>query len=214
VDEYVAGLDTQWVDITDVQIDEEVKADLTFAFNPDQFLCEGEIGLDDDGDILWEASGFRTDTGFPISRPVCEFGENWDANNEATEPIPIPPTGSFVTEPCQNEEMGPLRNCGFVEQTADLTCDPGETVSLDLQISANAAPQVLRICDVSALLGVGTACTFEDALANMIVGQDGETADFTCPLPRSADEPGGFYALYTAPIFAADTSEPVSIEEN
>jgi hypothetical protein len=213
VDEYVAGLDTQWVDITDVQIDEEVTADLTFAFNPDQFLCEGEIGLDDDGDILWEASGFRTDTGFPISRPVCEFGENWDANNEATEPIPIPPTGSFVTEPCQNEEMGPLRNCGFVEQTADLACDPGETVSLDLQIPTDAAPQVLRVCEVSAVLGVGTACVFEDALANMIVGQGGETAEFTCPLSRSADEPGGLFAFYSAPVFPADASAEIELSD-
>ena len=214
VDEYAAGLDTQWVDITEVKVDGTVTADLTFHFNPEQFLCEGEIGLNEAGDILWEASDFRTDTGFPISRPVCTFADAWDANNEATEQIPIPPTGSFVTEPCQHGELGPLRNCGFVEQTADLTCDPGETVSLDVQIPISAEPQVLRICDVSALLGVGTACTFEDALANVIVAQVEQTAEFICPLPRSADEPGGFYALYTAPVFGTDNNEPVQIDEN
>ena len=214
VDEYAAGLDTQWVDITEIQVDEMVTADLTFNLNPQQFLCEGEMSLKENGDILWEASGLRTDTGFPISRPACAFAADWDSNNEATEQIPVSPTGSFVTEPCQHGELGPLRNCGFVEQTTDLTCIPGETVSLDVQIPANAASQVLRICDVSALLGVGTACTFEDALANVIVGQAGQTADFICPLPRSTDEPGGFYALYTAPVFGVDNNEPVRIEEN
>jgi hypothetical protein len=204
VDEYVAGLDTQWVDITDVEIADGETADLTFSFNPDQFLCEGEIGLNDNGDILWEASGRRTETGFPISRPVCEFVEDWDANNEATEQIPIPTTGSFVTAPCLYSELGPLRNCGFTEQAADNTCTPGETVALDLQISADAAPQVVRVCEVSAVLGVGTACTFGDSLANVIVEQAGGTAEFTCPLPRSADEPGGAYALYTAPVLATD----------
>jgi hypothetical protein len=108
--------------------------------------------------------------------------------------------------------MGPLRNCGFGEQTADLACDPGETMSLDLQIPADAEPQVLRVCEVSAVLGVGTACVFEDALANVVVGQGGETAEFTCPLSRSADEPGGLFALYSAPVFPADA--PAEIELN
>ncbi len=212
VDEYAAGLDTQWVDITEIQVDEMVTADLTFNLNPQQFLCEGEMSLKENGDILWEASGLRTDTGFPISRPACAFAAGWDANNEATEQIPIPPIGSFVTEPCQHGELGPLRNCGFVEQTADQTCDPGATVKLDAQIPANAAPQVLRICDVSALLGVGTACIFEEALANVIVEQAGQTAEFTCPLPRSADEPGGSFATYIAPVFPPDQTVHVSFE--
>jgi hypothetical protein len=213
VDEYAAGLDTQWVDITDVAVAEATMADLTFSFNPQQFLCEGEIGLDDKGDILWEASGLRTDTGFPISRPMCEFVADWDANNEATVSIPIPATGSFVTAPCQNGEIGSLRNCGFTEQTADLTCDPGQPISLDLQIGANAAPQVARLCETSAVLGVGTACVFEEALANVIVGDRRETAVFTCPLPRSAEEPGGLYALYTAPVFPQDTAVAIDIRE-
>jgi hypothetical protein len=213
VDEYVAGLDTQWVDITEVEVDEEVMADLTFSFNPDQFLCEGEIGLDESGEILWEASGRRTQEGFPISRPVCEFVEDWDANNEATESIPIPPTGSFVTEPCRQGELGPLRNCDFVEQTTDLSCDPGARVSLDLQIDADAEPQIARICEVSAVLGVGTACTFENALANVVIGAEGKATDFTCPLPRSADEPGGLYALYTSPVLPTDAAADVEIND-
>ncbi|MCB8945061.1 MAG: hypothetical protein H6658_15045 [Ardenticatenaceae bacterium] len=213
VDEYAAGLDTQWMDITDVRVDEMVTADLTFHFNPEQFLCEGAISLNDDGSILWEASGLRTATGFPISKPVCDSIDDWDVNNEATEQIPIPPTGSFVTEPCLHGELGPLRNCGFVEQTADLTCDPGATVSLDLQIPANAAPQVARICETSAVLGVGTACTFTDALANVIVAASGQTAEFTCPLPRATDEPGGLYALYIAPVFPSDQPLSVTIVE-
>ncbi len=201
VDEYSAGLDTQWIDITDVEDDDIT---LTFAFNPSQQLCEGVTGLSDAGEILWEPSGLRTESGLPIARPVCEFSDNWQMNNVASIPITLPETGGFVTAPCEQGEMGALRNCGFREQRADLSCSPGQSVTLDLQIAANTPPQVARLCEASTSLGNGTACTFTDSLATVIVSEERREVAFTCPWARSADEPGGLYALYSAPLLSDD----------
>lgn len=74
VDEYGAGLDSQWIDITDIEVpDSSLTAQLTFISNSDQFLCEGTPILNDEGVLLWEPTGFRTETGLPISRPQCTF---------------------------------------------------------------------------------------------------------------------------------------------
>ena len=101
VDEYGAGLDAQWIDITDIEVpNSSLTAQLTFTSNSDQFLCEGTPILDDEGTLLWEPTGFRTETGLPISRPQCTFTERWDNNNTASETVTILPTGSFVTAPC------------------------------------------------------------------------------------------------------------------
>lgn len=51
------------------------------------------------------------------------------------------------------------------------------------------------------MLDTGVACTYEDALANVIVGQAETAINFTCPGARDAQEPGGRYSLYTAPLY-------------
>ena len=202
VDEYGAGLDAQWIDITDIEIPESsLTAQLTFASNTDQFLCEGTPVLDDEGEPLWEPSGFRTETGLPISRPQCVFTPQWQDNNSASQEVTILPTGGFVTAPCANGEVGPLRNCGFVEQEDDLICEPGSPTQAIHAGGETAVPQVVRVCETSAVLGTGVACTYEDALANVIVGQAETAINFTCPGPRDAQEPGGRYSLYTAPLY-------------
>lgn len=70
--------------------------------------------------------------------------------------------------------------------------------------------QVLRACETSSVLGVGTACAFEDAVLNQIIR--GETAEisFTCPFVRDENEPGGDCALYAAPLFSGDEFAEVS----
>lgn len=226
-DEYKAGLDCQWIDITDLALDDgPMTWPLTFRFNQDGFLCEGQPMLNEDGELIWEPSGQRTAEGLPISRPRCEFVENWDTNNEGSVDVSIVPAGSFVTAPCTQGELGPLRNCGFTAQAlpplptplpADngetqpaFRCTPGQPVQLSCTLPANSPPQVLRICEVSAVLGVGTACTFETALATHTVTDDGRDPTFTCPLPRDAREPGGDYAFYTAPLFPEDAAAVVS----
>lgn len=219
VDTYFTGLDCQWIDITDIgagddvtgtaTLTETLNVPLTFRSNSDQFLCEGTPLLDEEGNVLWERIGVDPDTGIPMDRPQCEFVDDWDANNVASVDVSIPPTGSFVTEPCQEEHLGPLRNCGFAEQDVDLTCTPGSTVQLSCSVEEGAEAQILRVCETSAVLGVALACTFHEALANHIVGDSGTELSFTCPFARDAQEPGGAYALYTAPVYSQD--EPAAV---
>jgi len=143
--------------------------------------------------------------------------------------VDLGPSGSFVTQPCQDFHLGPLRNCGFGEQldgipdlasaasaAADETstnspfaCAAGQQVQLTCDVAAAAAPQVIRICDYSEQLNSGVACTYSDALANVTVD---ETADlsFQCPLIRDENEPGGAFSVYTAPLFPEDADAPVS----
>lgn len=205
VDEYGAGLDSQWIDITDIEVpDSSLTAQLTFISNSDQFLCEGTPILNDEGVLLWEPTGFRTETGLPISRPQCTFTEGWDINNAASEAVTIPPLGSFVTAPCTGGEVGPLRNCGFEAEDDDLICQAGQPTAITYSLAETAVPQVVRVCEASTVLATGVACTYEDALANVIVGQAETAINFTCPGARDAQEPGGRYALYTAPLYEED----------
>src|SRR5262249_38679528 len=137
-DSYMAGLECQWVDITGAQS----PAALTFTVNPDGYLCEG------------------------IPGSLCQFSANWQANDSASIPLDLPPTGSLVTAPCTRGEIGPLRECGFSEQPNKLTCNPGERVQLMIRAST---PQIVRICEYSAALGTGVACVYRQSLANVIV---------------------------------------------
>jgi hypothetical protein len=226
VDEYGAGLDCQWIDITDIITGTTpVTLPLSFRFNEERFLCEGKPVLDENGNPLFEPSGQRTETGLPISRPQCEYVDDWEANNAASQDITIAPSGSFVTAPCTHGQLGPLRNCGFSElplpplpepdedeeEERPLRCTPGGTVQLSCSLDSNEdTPQVLRVCETSAALGVGTACTHADALLNTIISNEPATISFTCPLPRDANEPGGDYAIYTGAVFTDDATTAVT----
>ncbi|MGH2536940.1 MAG: lysyl oxidase family protein [Candidatus Promineifilaceae bacterium] len=212
VDEYHAGLDCQWIDITDAELPAAAgHVELGFVSNPDQFLCEGTPVLDIFGNRRWEPSGQTTADGQPIDRPMCEFTPDWDANNVDARQISVRPTGSFVTQPCADDVLGPLRNCGFSEAPEPApSCAPGEAVRLSCQVEGDAPrPQVVRVCEYSQALGAGVACAFEDALDNRIVGPEA-TLSFTCPAARDGDEPGGRYSLYFAPVFPADPAQAVS----
>ncbi len=225
VDEYGAGLDCQWIDITDLEFEgDTTELPLSFRFNTEQFLCEGYPVLDEEGNPVFEPSGLRNSEGLPISRPQCEFVEDWDATNSGTEDVVIPATGSFVTEPCASSEQGPRRNCGFtavplpdfpeadeeeVEEPV-LRCDPGSTVQLSCSLNGDAAAQVVRLCETSAVLGTGTACTFSDSLLNQVISSSSVELSFTCPFIRDENEPGGDYALYAAPLFTGDELAEIS----
>ncbi|MFZ0544087.1 MAG: lysyl oxidase family protein, partial [Candidatus Promineifilaceae bacterium] len=236
VDEYVAGLDCQWIDITDFEIPEEQTIDLGFVFNPDQFICEGMIIRDENGNPAFEPSGLLTENGQPIQRPQCEFVNNYFDNNVGSAEIFVAPTGGFVTEPCNSSYLGPLRNCGFTEvpqpvvETAEsggtstplateaaqpvtpelFSCTPGEPVLLTCSVPPAARPQVLRICEYSQILGVGVACVFSDAMVNWVVTDRPVQLGFTCPFLRDENEMGGRYSFYTAPAFSEDAAAEVS----
>jgi hypothetical protein len=211
VDEYVAGLDTQWVDITDVDIPPEgLLAELTFTSNSDRFLCEGTAVLDENGEPVWEPSGFTTDEGEGINRPQCEFISDWEANNESSRDVFLSQRGSFVSQPCMNGEFGPLRNCGFTELPEDdISCVPGTTVERTFSLEDSAGIQALRVCERSDALGSGLACAYEDALANILVGDDLSVVSFTCPQIRDVQGAEGGYALYTAPVWPEDAPQAI-----
>ncbi len=202
-DEYKAGLECQWLDITDVNtVAGPVTLPLTFVSNPDQFLCEGTPVLDANGDQVFLPTPFTTEIGEPVDRPACDFFPNWFDNNTDSVDITVPlPGEGYVTAPCAHGEIGPLRNCGFAKQADATACLPGTPVSLHLTAPAGGVPQVIRICESSAVLGVGVACTYQDSLATAAVPAEGTDLLFTCPGPRSATEPGGSYSVYTAPVF-------------
>ena len=211
VDEYVAGLDSQWIDITDMDIPSDgLTVQLTFSSNTDQFLCEGTVVLEENGEVAWEPSGFTTEDGKSINRPKCNFIPDWDVNNLATRDVFVPQIGSFVTEPCGKGEFSPLRNCGFVELLdSDPTCTPGMHVERTFRVEDATAPQILRVCELSAELGTGVACTFENSFTNLIVGNSPTEVSFTCPLIRDAEDIEGGYALYTASVFGEDVRQTV-----
>jgi hypothetical protein len=218
VDEYISSLECQWLDITDLEITEEAATiDLAFLVNREQFLCEGTPVLTENGQQAWEPTQFVNEFGATVYRPMCEFMPGWEENNSGAVGLTVYAEGSFVTQPCASELFGPLRNCGFTplpvpavaeDEEYPFSCTPGEQVELSCRAANTAAPQTVRVCEYSDVLGVGMACVFEEALANTIVG--GETAvSFTCPFRRGQDEPGGRYALYASPLLNSDGRQPV-----
>jgi len=91
-----------------------------------------------------------------------------------------------------------------VEQGDDLSCEPGSPTEISYATEEPVIPQVVRVCETSAVLDTGVACTYEDALANVVANQNETPINFTCPGPRDAEEPGGRYSLYTAPLYEDD----------
>lgn len=231
VDEYHAGLDCQWIDITDVEVPAEgISVTLGFTSNPDQFLCEGVPEFDEQGNPVWVPSGLETPDGRDINRPACQFVPDWDVNNDDSRELFLLPVGGMMTEACPGGEIGPLRNCGFSAQLEGVTlpedvdepevelpagegafaCRPGRQVQLACSVEDESAPQVLRVCEFSHELGAGTACLEQDALANEIITGDEGEFSFTCPAERDEREPGGAYTFYTTPLFEEGLSQLVS----
>jgi hypothetical protein len=97
-----------------------------------------------------------------------------------------------------------------VSQEPPLRCTPGSTVQLSCSIDGDAPPQLLRICEASSVLETGTACTYTDSLINQMIAGDTVILSFACPFVRDENEPGGDYALYTAPLFSGDNFANVS----
>ena len=205
VDEYIAGLDVQWVDITDMDIPEEGRTvTLGFSSNADGFICEGSHVLDDAGEWLWEPTGFFTEDGNEINRPVCDFTDDWERNNYAETEVFVEPVGSYVTQACTANAFGPLRDCGYSEiilDDVDNSCVPGETVALQLPGERLAERMVLRVCEMSAMLG-GLACDFRNSLLSTPVTAAENSVSFTCPAVRDGAFGTGGYSLYMAPYIA------------
>ncbi len=204
VDEYIAGLDAQWVDITDIELPAEGgDIVLGFASNRDQFICEGTLVTDEDGEQLWEPSGALTANGESINRPQCDFIDDWDVNNESQLTLFVPPTGSYVTQPCEDNLLGPLRNCGFTHVELDesaASCEVGEDVTVSLSDVEIKGELVARVCERSSLLG-DLACEMTQSVTNRVVTSSAESITFTCPFIRDAEAREGGFSLYVAPLY-------------
>ncbi len=206
-DDYIAGLDCQWIDITPIQ--GPISAPLSFQVNPDGFLCEGELQLDDAGEPMFEPTEFTNEQGEIESRFVCDPREDATADNLATTMVEIPAEGGLVNEPCTRGQLGDKRNCDLHEDHIE-ACTPGEAVTLSCTIGLGGPAQVLRMCETSALLGHGIPCTYREALISTTIGEAPVEVAFTCPTPRDADEPGGAYSSWYGPAIPSDPSTSIT----
>jgi hypothetical protein len=158
---------------------------------------------------VWEQTEFETVHGDAVDRALCDFVPSWDENNRGEKTLDVTRGGLILTD-CTRGQLGPLRDCGFVEGAGSLVtvaCPPGESVALRCNLPEEAAPAVLRACEYSQVLGMGTACVERDALYNESLLAGETELDISCPGGRSADEPGGTVALYAAPLLPGDALE-------
>jgi lysyl oxidase len=214
-DDYGAGIECQWIDVTEAETETGVTGTVAFQFNPDEFLCEGTPELDEAGNLVFEPTEFQTEDGETVDRPVCEFNDGFDTNNYEARPVDMPSSG-LIAMPCQRGQLGPLRDCGFsdgVGPTAELDCAPGATVTLRCSLPLEAAPAVVRVCEFSEALQSGVACVFRDALANEVVGAGETELTIECPEARDeTSEPGGRVSLYSAPVLPGDAIAELDCE--
>jgi hypothetical protein len=224
-DEYNFGIPGQWVDVTGK--DTSKRSALTFLSNPDQFLCEGTLLRDAQGNLIFDPTSFTNLQGETEYRVRCNFLASWNATNLG-KVLVSSPGGSFVTDPCTRGQLGPNRNCGFAaglavkDKDMPRPCTTASSVNLSCQASGST-PAVVRVCEASGQNHVGVACTARDALANVIVGAAATPVRFACPAVRDAAMsndptpvpltlPGvGGYSLYRAALGtlgASDTSPP------
>jgi len=215
-DQYNAGIECQWVDVTTIDTSRgPVTKPLGLKSNPDQFLCEGTPVLDENGDPVWEPTEFKSESGDTVDRPKCDFVKNVDANNYQQIPVTLPVAGEgMITEPCQRGQIGPKRNCGYTYDATLRSCAPGATVKLTCKTENDVAPQALRVCEGSSVLGAAVACAEADALSTALPSSSGVKLSFTCPTARDEHEPGGKYGLYYGAIWPEDASVPVICAED
>jgi len=211
-DQYNAGIECQWVDVTSIDTSHgPVTKPLGLRSNPDHFLCEGTPVLDESGDPVWEPTEFKSEGGETVDRPQCDFVKNADRNNFEQLPVTLPVPGEgMITEPCSRGQLGPKRNCGYTYDAKLSSCTPGATVNLTCKTQSGVAPQALRICEGSNLLGAAVACAEVDALATALPTSAGVGVSFKCPEMRDDQEPGGKYGLYYGAIWPEDETGPVT----
>jgi hypothetical protein len=134
---------------------------------------------------------------------------DWDANNSETTMVDIPVAGSFHVQPCNRQQIGPRRDCGFSVQASAQSCTPGATVTLDCAIANPDAPMIVRVCEDSHALDTTITCSYFGSHATEVVTGASQFT-FTCPEARDATEVGGRYSLLTAPLVSDGTNQPVS----
>jgi hypothetical protein len=102
-----------------------VSGNLTFAFNPDKLVCEGQtVGANnqpvdptDMAALVFDPTDILNVNGQPVGRVRCARFPDQDETNTATTPFTTAPD-NYVNLPCHNGESGPKRDCGFGPQPA------------------------------------------------------------------------------------------------
>jgi hypothetical protein len=201
-DMYQAGLSGQWVVIDSAPAG---PAALSALANPDGLLCEGSVQYASDGATpLWQPTPFTRPDGRPVDTLACDQSPGALDNNLGEVPALIPPLGEgIITGPCARGEIGPRRECGFAYRGV-FACAPGESVALEVAAPGLLSPQI-RICEASAALGAGMACTWGSAVARA----SGTTVEFQCPELRDAPGTGG-YSLYLGDVRGAGSPQPAA----
>jgi hypothetical protein len=122
----------------------------------------------------------------------------------------------------QREWFGHGQQFSAARQVSATASAPAQQVNLSCSVGAGAQPAVVRICEVSGQSATGVACTFADAVANVIVGTAPTPVRFSCPAVRDAMMAGsppvpqgvsgvGGYSIYRAALGnlgASDSAAP------
>jgi hypothetical protein len=197
-DMYQAGLSGQWVVIDQIM---PGPATLSAVANPDGLLCEGLVQYEADGVTpLWQPTPFSRPDGRPVDTLACADSPGALDNNLGEVGVTIPELGrGAVTGPCLRGEIGPRRECGF-EYRGVFDCTPGEAIVLPFVAASGLLAPQLRICEASAVLDAGVACTWLQAVATA----SGTSIAFTCPELRDAPGSGG-YSLYVGDVTGSGT---------
>jgi hypothetical protein len=228
--EYFSGQPCQWVDTTDEWTPQD--AYLRFQVNPDDMICEGNLGINTSDDIPpVESVQFLPDPvdqsrfppelctpDTPILAPNCTrpYASISTMDNEAVVTPKIPMRGGSTTMPCPRLKTGETRDCGFTESAVapDMTCTPGQTVTLSCSTRDNSLAHLIRVCDYSQKLNMSVPCTFAQALnpgGTLIPGDSPVTFSFVCPAAKDDPaETGGIFSAFVAPYSSVGTLNVVS----
>jgi len=200
-DDYIGGLSCQWMDITKLASPSHYT--LKDDFNPWQFLCEGTIDYDSNGEPLFMASPYKTKDNLTISQISCNFSDGWNKDNVAEAPIDLLDYGTVVTQPCYYQDFGPYKDCDFMLNSEKIfDCEPGKEITVSISVTQ---PSVARFCEYSLVLERGTYCEYEHSLSNVVVLKS-EEITLECPMGRDDVEVGGKVQVMIAPLLGSDTT--------
>ena len=192
-DDYIAGLDCQWIDVTNSTNYGWGKLEETL--NPDLFLCEGTPVTDAAGKPQFVQTNFTFGPkNEPVYRGACNFTPSFDQDNVNGVEVFLNPKGSFVTDKCSRYQLGEKRDCGFMTASASrktvirnaqgskeirmapfagaYECRPNTTVKISLSLVPKPGFQTvtaayIRVCEASRKLGQVIACEYVFALGSL-----------------------------------------------
>ncbi len=203
-------MDCQWIDITDV---EPGVYNLTDRINPDGFLCEGKMIMDQDNRNLYEATNFTFNGGNTVYKHKCEQAKGWESNNLGLVTVNLTPADSVMSMPCKfTPQLDSRKDCGFTLAVDNQTCNPNQTVRIMFEYDSDGDVNggiIIRICEFSNELNQAIYCEYQRSVATQLfVVQNGVgnvySMTFTCPSARSTREIGGKFAVFTSNFIPGD----------